>query len=176
MPILLRGSARSLIIIADASTSPWPLVIVLAHAAGHQGVLGVDDPALCVDSEALGDAASSAAFPFARSASHRLAGEQRLGLRRGRRQRGLERDIAPYRLHDRLENRHRHAATGRAAAQRAALAVRIVVADPHRHGHVIREPHEPGVVLYVGGSGLAGDIWCKASYGTRGAARQHTLH
>src|SRR5262245_13446850 len=169
----MLGSALALVIVAGASTSPWPLVAVLILAAGHQGVLGVDDPALCVDSKALGDVAPPAAFyDLARSDSRRLAGQQGLGLWRGRRQRCLEGNVGPYRLYHRLENRHRDATTGRAAAQRAAFAVGIVVAEPHRHGHVIREAHEPGVVFNVGGSSLAGDVWRKTGDRTRGTARQ----
>ena len=49
-------------------------------------------------------------------------------------------------------------AAGRAAAERAALAVGVVIADPDRDGHVIGEADEPGVILIVGGAGLAGDI------------------
>ena len=67
------------------------------------------------------------------------------------------------------------AAAGRAAAERAALAVGIVVADPDRDGDVVGEAHEPGIVLVVGGAGLAGDEGRKLRQRARGAARQHAL-
>src|SRR5262249_3550944 len=67
-PIFMRGGARSgaLSIVVGASASSRPLVVVLVLAAGHQSIPGVDDLALCVHAEALGDAAHPAAFrPFA---------------------------------------------------------------------------------------------------------------
>ena len=61
-----------------------------------------------------------------------------------------------------LEDRERHLGAGLPAAERAALAVGIVVADPHGDRHVVGEADEPGVVLVVGRAGLAGDERRKA--------------
>src|ERR1700716_1547643 len=118
LPIFTRGSAcaRALVIIVGTSTSPGPLLVILVFAARHQGVLGVDNLALGVYSEALRDAAA-ASHQLARFEIHCLAGEQALSLRRGRGKRGLGRGIGPHRLDHRLEDRHGDAAAGRSAAQ-----------------------------------------------------------
>ena len=64
---------------------------------------------------------------------------------------------------------------GGAAAEGAPLAVGVVVADPDRHRDVVGEADEPGVVLVVGGAGLAGDVRREAADRPRRAARQHAL-
>ena len=149
---------------------------IIGILARDQLILGVEDLAVAIDPEALGDRPCRAAFAhFAGFEIDRPARELALGFWRRRRERGSRRDIGPHRLHHRLEDRNRNAAAGRAAAERAALAVGVVVADPDRHGDVIGEAYEPGVVLLVGGAGLARDKGRKARDRARGAARQHAL-
>ena len=123
-----------------------PIVGLLAR---DEIVLSVDHSAAAVDAEALGDRLPAPLLYVARREVDRFARQLTLGLRRGRRKRGLGRDIGPHRLDHRLEDRHCHTAAGGAAAQRAALAVGIVVADPDGGGDVIGEAHEPSVVLHV---------------------------
>ena len=99
-------------------------------------------------------------------------------LRLGRRpaERRLGRDaFRPDRLDDRLEDRQRHPRAGRAAAERAALAVAVVVADPDRDGHVVGEADEPAVDRVLGRAGLAGDVRRQPADRARGAARHHAL-
>src|SRR6516165_5599494 len=124
----------------------------------HQAILGIDDLAFPIHSEAFGERFSAPALRFAGLEIDGFACELVFGLRRRRRERGFGCGIGPYRLDHRLEDRYRNVAAGRAAAQRAALAVGVVVADPDRDGDVVGEPNEPGVVLLVGGAGLARDV------------------
>jgi hypothetical protein len=93
----------------------------------------------------------------------------RLGRRWG--ERGLGRDMRPYRLHHRLEDWDGNAAAGCAVAQREALAIGIVVAEPYCNRHFVAEADEPGIVPVIGGAGLAGDIRRETGDRARGAAR-----
>jgi len=79
-------------------------------------------------------------------------------------------------LYHRFEDRDGDTAAGRATAERTALAVRVVVANPDRDRNVVGETHEPGVVLVVGRAGLAGDVWREAGDGAGGSTCQHALH
>ena len=99
-----------------------------------------------------------------------------LARRLGRRtaERRLRRMMGPGRLHDRLEDRQRHFRAGLAAPKGAALAVGIVVADPDRDRDVIGEADEPGVVLVIGGAGLAADIGREMLRTTRAVPRAST--
>ena len=65
-------------------------------------------------------------------------------------------------------------AAGAAAAERL-LAAGVVVADPDRDGDVAGEADEPGVVLVVGGAGLAADEVRQVLHRGRGAARHHAF-
>src|SRR5215510_10903489 len=96
-------------------------------------------------------------------------------LRRGRAERRFWNVVGPHGFHDRLEHRSGHARPGLAAAERAALAIGVVVSDPYRHRDVVAEAHKPGVVLAVGGAGLARHIRGHAGEVARGPALQHTL-
>src|SRR5262249_44365696 len=124
----------------------------------HQAILSIDDLAFSIHSEAFGERFSAAALRFASLEIDGFACELAFGLRRRRRERGFRCGIGPYRLDHRLEDRDCNGAAGRAAAQRAALAVGVVVANPDRDSDVVGEPHEPGIVLLVGGAGLPRDI------------------
>jgi hypothetical protein len=95
-----------------------------------------------------------------------------LGHGRWRGERCLGRNIGPHRLHHRFEDRNRNPAAGGAAAERAALAVGVIVAEPDRNRHLVGEAHEPGVVLAVGGASLTGNIRCEIGDGACGASAQ----
>src|SRR5215467_4323619 len=154
---------------------------VIAAARGisvlppDQLILGVVDLAVAIDAEALGYRPSARAVQFAGLEVDYLACEMAFGLGRWRGERGFRGDVGPHRLDHRLEDRHGDVAAGRAAAEGAALAVGVVVADPDRDGDVVGEAHEPGVVLLVGGAGLARDIGSEAGDRARRAPRQHAL-
>src|SRR5262249_39327514 len=124
----------------------------------RQAILGIDDLAFPIHSEAFGERFSAPALRFAGLEIDGFARELAFGLRRRRCERDFRCGIGPYRLDHRLEDRYCNVAAGRAAAQRAALAVGVVVADPDRDSDVVGEPHEPGIVLLVGGAGLPRDI------------------
>ena len=106
----------------------------------------------------LGECFSAPALRFARREIDGFARELASGLRRWRRKRNFRGGMGPYRLDHRLKDRNCDVAAGRTAAERAALAVGVVVADPDRDSDVVGESYEPGVILLVGGAGLAGDI------------------
>ena len=74
-------------------------------------------------------------------------------LGRGRSERGFRHNIGPHRLDHRFEDRDGDTAAGRASAERPALAVRVVVADPDRDRNVVGETDEPDVILLIGGAG-----------------------
>ena len=154
---------------------------VIAAARGisvlppDQLILGVLDLAVAVDPEAFSDHPSARALHVAGFEVDRFAREMAFGLGRRRGERGLRGDIGPHRLDDRLEDRHGDVAAGRAAAERTALAAGVVVADPNRDGDVVGEADEPGVVLLIGGAGLARDIGGEAGDRARRAPRQHAL-
>src|SRR5262245_63234955 len=77
---------------------------------------------------------------------------------RFRRRRGQQASgcvVLPNGLYDRLEDRHRQAPAGLAATERAPPAIGVVITDPDRDGHLIREADEPGIVLVIGRAGLA---------------------
>src|SRR5262249_17296725 len=67
--------------------------------------------------------------------------------------------LRPYGLHDWLEDWQRHMRPRLAGAERAALAVAVVVADPDRDRHVVGEANEPTVDRILGRAGFAGDVW-----------------
>src|SRR5262245_37750310 len=165
----------------DAITERTRRYAVIAAPRGisvlppDQLILGVLDVAAAVDAEAFGDRPSARALHVAGLEVDCFAGKMAFGLGRRRGKRNLRSDIGPHRLDDRLEDRHGDVAASRTAAQRAALAVGIVVTDPDRDGDVVGETHEPGVVLLVGGAGLACDIGGEAGDRARRAARQHAL-
>src|SRR5438132_1015900 len=137
-----------------------------------QLILGVLDVAAAVDAEAFGDHPSARALHVAGLEVDRFAREMAFGLGRRRGERGLGGDIGPHRLDDRLEDRHGDVAAGRAAAERAALAAGVVVAGPNRGGDVVGETDEPGVVLLIGGAGLARLVGGEAGDRARRAPRQ----
>ena len=141
----------------------------------HQAILSIDGLAFPIHSEALGERFCAPALSFAGLEIDGFARELAFGLRRRRRERGLRCSIGPHRLDHRLEDGYCNVAAGRAAAQRAALAVGVVVAGPDRDGDVVGEADEPGVVLLVGGAGLARDIGGKTGDRPGGAPRQHAL-
>src|SRR5262249_17984598 len=166
---------------ADA-VAEWTRRDAVIAAAGSisvlppdQLILGVLDVAAAVDAEAFGDRPSARALHVAGLEVDCFAGKMAFGLGRRRGKRNLRGDIGPHRLDDRLEDRHGDVAASRAAAERAALAIGVVVADPNRDGDVVGEAHEPGVVLPVGGAGLARDVGGKAGNRARRAPRQHAL-
>src|SRR5262249_1070076 len=117
--------------------------------ASDQLILGVLDLAAAVDAEAFSDHPSARALHVAGLKINRFACEVALGLGRRRGERGLRADIGPHRLDDRLEDRHGDVAAGRAAAEGAALAGGVVVADPNRDRDVVGEADEPCVVLLI---------------------------
>src|SRR5262249_153039 len=119
---------------------------------------GVDDPAFAIHTKAFRKRFSAPALHFARLEIDRLARELAFGLRRRRGECSFRRSVGPRRLNYRLKDRNCDMAAGRAAAERAALAVGIVVADPDRDGNVVGESHKPGVVLVVRGARLARDV------------------
>src|SRR6516165_8755421 len=137
---------------------------VIAAAGGisvlppDQLILGVLDVAAAVDPEAFGDHPSARALHVARLKIDRFARQMAFGLGRRRGERGLRGNIGPHGLDDRLEDRHGDVAAGRAAAERTALAGGVVVAHPNGDGDIVGEADEPGVVLLIGGAGLARDI------------------
>ena len=137
-------------------------------------MLRINNFAFPIHAEAFRECFSASVLRFAEFEIDRFARELALGLGRRRRERGLWRDMGPHRLDHRLEDRHRDVAAGRAAAERAALAVGIVVADPDRDGDVVGEADEPGVVLVVGGAGLAGDIGGETARSPRAVPRAST--
>src|SRR6516165_1029235 len=153
-PMLPRRGRRS-----RRAAAPQPVLGKLAGIgalAGYQTILRVGDLSAAADAEALRDRS-----PGALRTTKILGGPARelaLCLGRRRSERGPGRDIGPRRLHHRLEDRDRNAAAGCAAAKRAPLAAGIVVAEPDRNRHLVAEAHEPGIVLVVGGAGLAGDV------------------
>src|SRR5262249_46152113 len=63
----------------------------------------------------------------------------------------------------------------RAVAKRAALAVSVIVADPHGDGDIVGEAYEPSVILVVGGAGLARHIGGEARDRPRRPPCQHAL-
>src|SRR6516225_3884209 len=132
-------------------------------------LLGAD--AVAVDPEAFSDHPSARALHVAGFEVDRFARQMAFGLGRRRGERGLRGDIGPHGLDDRLEDRHGDVAAGRAAAEGAALAAGVVVADPNRDGDVVGEADEPGVVLLIGGAGLARDIGGEAGDRARRAPR-----
>jgi len=98
----------------------------------HQAILGINDAAFAVHSEAFRKRLLMPASRFARLEIDCLARELTFGLRRRRGERDFRHSVCPYRLDDRLEDRNRDMAASRAAAQRAALAIGVVVARPRR--------------------------------------------
>src|SRR5262249_41013963 len=154
---------------------------VIAAARGisvlppDQLILGVLDLAVAVDAEAFGDHPPPRALHVAGLEVDRFACQMAFGLGRRRGEGGLRGDIGPHGLDDRLEDRHSDVATGRAAPEGAVLAGGVVVADPNRGGDVVGETDEPGVVLLIGGAGLARDIRGEAGDRARRAPRQHAL-
>ena len=145
-------------------------------ALRYETIPGIKHPTFRIDPKAFRDCFSAAACHFAQLQVDRLAAELAFGFGRRRGKRRFRRDIGPYRLDDRLEDWDSDAAPGRTAAESAAFAAGVVVAEPDRDGYVIGEAHEPGVVFLVRGAGLARDIGRKAGDRMRGAARQHALH
>jgi hypothetical protein len=95
----------------------------------HQAVLGIDDFAFPIHSEAFRERFSAPALRFARLEIDGFARELAFGLRRWRRKRNFRGGMGPYRLDHRLKDRNRDVAAGRTAAERAALAVGVVVAQ-----------------------------------------------
>src|SRR5262249_27754887 len=140
-----------------------------------QLILGVVDLAAAIDPETFGDRPSARAVHFAGLEVDCLAGKMAFALGRRRGERDFRGDVGPPRLDHRLEDRYGDVAAGRAAAEGSALAVGVVVADPDRDGDVVGEAHEPGVVLLVGGAGLARDIGGKTGDRPGSAPRQHAL-
>ena len=67
--------------------------------------------------------------------------------------------LRPYGLDDWLEDRQRHMRPCLAGAERAALAIAVVVADPDRNRHVVGEADEPAVDRILGRARFAGDVW-----------------
>src|SRR5262245_60072790 len=118
----------------------------------------IDDFALAIHSKAFRERRSASALHFAGLEIDRFARELASGLGRRRRERSFRRSVGPRCLNYWLEDRYCDVAARRAATQRATLTVGIVVADPDRDGDVVGEPDEPGVVLLVGGAGLARDV------------------
>src|SRR5262249_58589495 len=80
-----------------------------------------------IHSEAFGERFCAPALRFAGLEIDGFARELAFGLRRRWRERDFRCGIGPYRLDRRLEDRYCNVAAGRAAAQRAALAVGVVV-------------------------------------------------
>src|SRR5262245_16342356 len=103
--------------------------VCVGLVAGDELVLCVDHLAIAVDAEVLQErAAHDAAQALAGGEIDGLVGELALRFARRRAERGARRMIGPGRLDDRLEDRHRDLAAGLPVAERAALAVGIVVA------------------------------------------------
>ena len=152
---------------------------VIVLRAGHfvlrdHVVLGVGDLAVA-HPEPLGEGALAAVGNAGAAGKiDRQGNELLLRFRRRRSERRLLGVHRPRRLDDLLEDRHRHAAAGLAAAKRAPLAL-VVVADPDADRHVIGEADEPGIVLVVAGAGLAADIGGELADRARRAARHHAL-
>src|ERR1700731_1680047 len=97
-----------------------------------------------IKSEVLDEAA--ARYALARRKVERRIGEMSRRLRRGAGEGRLRCDILrPDRIDDRLKDRKRQPRSGLGPAERAALAVAVVVADPHRDGHVIGKADEPAI-------------------------------
>src|SRR5262249_32126902 len=78
------------------------------------------------------------------------------------RRRLIERRLAgvagPGGFDDRGENRHGYASAGLAAAERATLAIGVVVADPDADRHVVGKAYEPGVVRIIARAGFAAHV------------------
>src|SRR5262249_60425618 len=119
---------------------------VIAAARGisvlppDQLILGVVDLAGAIDAEALGDRPSARALHVARLEVDCFACKVALGLGRRRGERDFRGDVGPHRLDHRLEDRPGDVAAGRAAAQRAALAVGVFLAHPYPHPSLLRSP------------------------------------
>src|SRR5215813_3992827 len=77
--------------------------------------------------------------------------------------------MRPDGLYDRLKDRDRHVRAGLAATERAPPAIGVVVADPDRHGHIICEADEPGIVLVICRASLACDIGSERTHSARSA-------
>src|SRR5207237_8158927 len=105
----------------------------------NEAVSGIHSLATTATSEIFDESTSAAFNRIARTKIDRAGDELAPGLRRWRAERDLGRVVRPDRLDDRLEQLDRDAGAGVADAQRATLAVGVVVADPDGHGHVVGE-------------------------------------
>src|SRR3954447_10946108 len=177
-PWLLPGAYRHLFVAASARrtllSARWSLVVIFAGIGflpRHQAVLGVDDLALAIYAKAFRDAAAFARFPI-----DGFARELALGLGRRGSKRRPRSDMRPYRLHHRLEDRHRNPAACCPPAECAPLAIGIVVAEPYRDSDVVAKSDEPGIVVVVGSAGLARDVRRQVGNGASCAARENALH
>src|SRR5215469_94822 len=91
---------------------------------------------------------------------YRKIDEMALCLGRGSAQHGLRSDLLrPHSFDNWLEDWQRHMLPRPAGAERAALPVAVVVADPDRDRHVVGEANDPAVDRILGRAGLASDVW-----------------
>src|SRR5437588_6387253 len=90
-----------------------------------------------INAEALVDPAAASALRCAEINLHGSAGELAPSLDRRRCERGLRCDMRPDRLDHWLEDRNCDVAARRAAAQRAALTIGVVVAQPDRDRYIV---------------------------------------
>src|SRR5262245_33765536 len=151
--------------------------IFVTAAARDQAILRLVELAAVVQPEIFDKRRAVAAFD-ARAGAHvdRQRHKPAVGLGRGTRQRHLRRVVGPDRLHDRIEDRQRHARAGIAVPERLpALHGGVVVADPDTDGDVFAEAHEPGVVKLVAGAGFAADHVGQRAEPRRGAAGDDAL-
>jgi hypothetical protein len=88
----------------------------------HQAILGIDDFAFAIHAEAFGERFSAPALCFIGFEIDGFACELTFGFWRRRSERSFRCGMGPC---DRLKNRNRDVAAGRAASQRAALAVGV---------------------------------------------------
>ena len=127
--------------------------------ARNELVLRLVDLPLSIEAEMLDERLTATLDPRSAVVIDRQIDEITFRLQGGPIEQRLGRDsFRPNGLQDRLEDRQRDPRPGGIGAERAALAVAIIVADPHGNGYVVDKTNEPAVDRIFGGSGLASDI------------------